>query len=178
MDRLLWIAQDHPGGRLSFCRIFKNLCLRQAGARGGGELEEPGPIGMTHGQAIVVGILEIAGAVGVLVPEDVRPPWVSAAPAACGAGSIADGRLSRHLSRLAPERQHRTCLYFCWRCLSLSAAGRGRWAISTWIGERGLQGLKKITQSFLPGRNRVSSYRLIFTLPSSSLYISIIRATL
>jgi hypothetical protein len=35
-----------------------------------------GRIGMSRFQAALVGLLEVAGAVAVLVPEDVRPPWV------------------------------------------------------------------------------------------------------
>ncbi len=43
---------------------------------------------MTHGQAIVVGIFEIAGAVAVLIPADVWPPWVLLRLACAGLGLL------------------------------------------------------------------------------------------
>ena len=75
MNVLLWIAQILLAGVFlftGFTKIFAYEKLVKAiEARSKG-----GKIGMSRGLAALVGIAEIAGALGVLVPIDVWPPHV------------------------------------------------------------------------------------------------------
>ncbi len=75
MNHLLWIAQVILAGVFlftGFTKIFAyEKLVRAVEAR-----SKSGPIGMTQIQAVLVGILEIAGAVAVLIPTDLWPPWI------------------------------------------------------------------------------------------------------
>ena len=74
MNGLLWIAQLILAGvfllvgvskLVAYEKLVKNLEARS----------KTGPIGMSRGQAAVVGLLEIAGALGVVVPVDLGGPY-------------------------------------------------------------------------------------------------------
>jgi uncharacterized membrane protein YphA (DoxX/SURF4 family) len=75
MNTLLWIAQILLAGIFLFTGFSKIFAYGQVvkvvQARSKAE-----SIGMSHGQAVLVGILEIAGAAGLLVPVDLWPPYV------------------------------------------------------------------------------------------------------
>ncbi|MGA2559229.1 MAG: DoxX family protein [Terracidiphilus sp.] len=75
MNHLLWIAQVILAGVFlftGFTKIFAyEKLVRAVEAR-----SKSGPVGMTQIQAVLVGILEITGAVAVLIPMDVWPPWI------------------------------------------------------------------------------------------------------
>lgn len=57
---------------------------------------------MTHGQAIFVGLLEIAGAVAVLIPTDLWPPWVLLRLACAALGLLMVAAGIYHLRRQEP----------------------------------------------------------------------------
>jgi uncharacterized membrane protein YphA (DoxX/SURF4 family) len=75
MDALLWIVQFLLAGVFVFAGISKVLAydeLKKAvEARSKG-----GKIGMSRGLAAQVGMLEIVGAVGLIVPYDLWPPHI------------------------------------------------------------------------------------------------------
>lgn len=75
MNTLLWIAQIILAGVFLFTGFSKIFAyghvVKVVEARSKG-----GPIGMSRTQAVLVGLVEIAGAAGVLVPVDVWPPHV------------------------------------------------------------------------------------------------------
>jgi uncharacterized membrane protein YphA (DoxX/SURF4 family) len=75
MNDLLWIAQIILAGVFlftGFSKIFAyERLVKAVQAR-----SKRGPVGMSHGQAVIVGLAEIAGAACVLVPTDVWPPHI------------------------------------------------------------------------------------------------------
>ncbi len=75
MNTLLWIAQIILAGvflSVGLSKIFAYQRLVKAvEARSKG-----GKIGMSRAQAALVGLAEMAGAVGVLVPVDPWPPYI------------------------------------------------------------------------------------------------------
>jgi uncharacterized membrane protein YphA (DoxX/SURF4 family) len=75
MNTLLWIAQIILAGVFLFAGFSKIFAYGQV-VKVVEARSKAGPIGMSRGKAVLVGLIEVAGAVGVLVPEDVRPPWV------------------------------------------------------------------------------------------------------
>jgi uncharacterized membrane protein YphA (DoxX/SURF4 family) len=83
MNTLLWIAQILLAGIFLFAGFSKIFAygqvvkVVQAHSKAGG-------FGMSHVQAILVGVLEIAGAAGLLVPVDPWPPYVLLRLAAAG----------------------------------------------------------------------------------------------
>jgi uncharacterized membrane protein YphA (DoxX/SURF4 family) len=83
MNTLLWIAQIILAGVFLFTGFSKIFAYGQVvkvvEARSKG-----GQVGMSRAQAVVVGLVEIAGAAGVLVPMDVWPPDVLLRLAAAG----------------------------------------------------------------------------------------------
>jgi uncharacterized membrane protein YphA (DoxX/SURF4 family) len=83
MNTLLWVAQIILAGVFlftGFSKIFAyGKVVKVVEAR-----SKARPIGMSPGQAILVGLLEIAGAVGLLVPVDLIPPYVLLRAAAAG----------------------------------------------------------------------------------------------
>jgi uncharacterized membrane protein YphA (DoxX/SURF4 family) len=87
MDRLLWIAQVILAGIFLFTGFTKIFAYDKLVRAVETRLKNH-PIRMTHGQAIVVGIFEIAGAVAVLIPADVWPPWVLLRLACAGLGLL------------------------------------------------------------------------------------------
>jgi hypothetical protein len=54
---------------------------------------------MSKGQAALVGLLEVVGAAGVLVPVDVWPPYVFLRLAAAGLGLLMVGTAVYHVRR-------------------------------------------------------------------------------
>jgi hypothetical protein len=74
MNGLLWIAQLILAGVFLLVGVTKIVAYEKLVK----ELEarsKSGPIGMTRGQAAVVGLLEIVGALGVVVPLDLGGPY-------------------------------------------------------------------------------------------------------
>jgi uncharacterized membrane protein YphA (DoxX/SURF4 family) len=75
MNTLLWVAQILLAGVFlftGFSKIFaygKVVKVVQARSKAGN-------IGLSRRQAVLVGLVEIAGAVGLLIPVDVWPPYV------------------------------------------------------------------------------------------------------
>ncbi|MGA2534635.1 MAG: DoxX family protein [Terracidiphilus sp.] len=75
MNELLWIAQIILAGVFLFTGFTKIFAYEKL-VRAVESHSKRGPVGMSRVQAIPVGLLEIAGAAGVLVPVDVWPPHV------------------------------------------------------------------------------------------------------
>lgn len=75
MNTLLWIAQIILAGTFLFTGFSKIIAYEKL-VKVVETRSRAGRIGMSRGQAAMVGLLEIAGAVGVLVPVDVWPPDV------------------------------------------------------------------------------------------------------
>lgn len=75
MNHVLWVAQVILAGVFlftGFTKIFAYEKLVQAvEAR-----SKNRSIGMTQVEAVLVGMVEIVGAVGILIPVDVWPPWI------------------------------------------------------------------------------------------------------
>ena len=74
MNGLLWIAQIILAGVFLFTGLSKIFAYKHL-VKAVEARSKAGRIGMSRGQAALVGLLEAAGAAAVLVPMDVRPPW-------------------------------------------------------------------------------------------------------
>jgi uncharacterized membrane protein YphA (DoxX/SURF4 family) len=98
MNDLLWIAQIILAGVFlftGFSKIFAyEKLVKAVEAR-----SKRGPIHMTRGQAVLVGMVEIAGAAGVLVPVDVWPPYILLRLAAGGLALLMVGAGIYHVRR-------------------------------------------------------------------------------
>ena len=83
MNVLLWIAQILLAGTFLFAGISKILAyeelVKAVEAKSKGSLT-----GMSRLQAAIVGILELIGAAGVLMPVDLWPPYILLRLAAAG----------------------------------------------------------------------------------------------
>ena len=83
MNTLLWIVQITLAGVYLFTGFSKIFAYGQV-VKVVEARSKAGPIGMSRGQAVLVGLVEVAGAVAVLVPVDVWPPYVFLRLAAAG----------------------------------------------------------------------------------------------
>lgn len=83
MNTLLWIAQILLAGVFAFTGVSKILSyeelVKAIEARSKG-----GRIGVTRVQAAIVGVAELMGAVGVVLPIDLWPPYMLLRLAAAG----------------------------------------------------------------------------------------------
>jgi uncharacterized membrane protein YphA (DoxX/SURF4 family) len=75
MNAVLWIAQILLAGVFLFTGASKLLAYDEL-ARRVERRSKGGKIGMTRLQAGIVGLFEITGAVGVILPFDPWPPYV------------------------------------------------------------------------------------------------------
>ncbi len=75
MNTLLWIAQIILAGVFLFTGFSKIFAYGQV-VKVVEARSKAGRIGVSRAQAAMVGLLEIAGAAGVLVPVDLWPPYV------------------------------------------------------------------------------------------------------
>jgi hypothetical protein len=73
MNTLFWIAQILLAGTFLFTGAGKLLAYEKL-VRVVEKRSKGGKIGMSRSQAGIVGVLEIAGAVGVILPFDLWPP--------------------------------------------------------------------------------------------------------
>jgi uncharacterized membrane protein YphA (DoxX/SURF4 family) len=98
MNTLLWIAQIILGGVFLFTGFSKIFAyghvVKVVEARSKGR-----PIGMARVQAALLGLVEVAGAAGVLVPVDLWPPDVLLRLAAAGLGLLMVGAGIYHIRR-------------------------------------------------------------------------------
>jgi uncharacterized membrane protein YphA (DoxX/SURF4 family) len=87
MNGLLWIAQILLAAVFVFTGVSKLLAyeelVKAPELRGKAKR-----VGMSRGLAAVVGLLEIIGAVGVVVPVDLWPPYVLLRAAAAGLAGL------------------------------------------------------------------------------------------
>ncbi|MGD0629036.1 MAG: DoxX family protein [Terracidiphilus sp.] len=75
MNTLLWITQIILAGVFIFTGFSKIFAYGQV-VKVVEARSKAGPIGMSRGQAAMVGLVEIVGAAGMLVPVDVWPPYI------------------------------------------------------------------------------------------------------
>jgi uncharacterized membrane protein YphA (DoxX/SURF4 family) len=98
MNNLLWIAQIILAGMFlftGFSKIFAYARLVKV-------LEarcKSGPVTMSRAQAVLVGLLEVLGAAGVLVPIDLWPPYIFLRLAAGGLALLMVAAGIYHLRR-------------------------------------------------------------------------------
>jgi uncharacterized membrane protein YphA (DoxX/SURF4 family) len=83
MNTLLWIAQILLAGVFLFTGASKLLAYDQL-ARAVEKRSKGGKIGLSRQQAAIVGLVEIVGAVGLIVPVDPWPPYILLRLAAAG----------------------------------------------------------------------------------------------
>jgi uncharacterized membrane protein YphA (DoxX/SURF4 family) len=83
MDGLLWIAQILLAGVFLFTGVSKVLANAEV-LKAVGSSSNGGWIGLSRVQAALIGLLEIVGALGVVVPVDLWPPNVLLRLAAAG----------------------------------------------------------------------------------------------
>jgi uncharacterized membrane protein YphA (DoxX/SURF4 family) len=98
MNTLLWVAQIILAGVFLFAGFSKIFAYGQV-VKVVEARSKAGRVGMSRAQAVVVGLLEIAGAAGVLVPVDVWPPYVFLRLAAGGLGLLMVGTGIYHIRR-------------------------------------------------------------------------------
>ena len=98
MNTLLWIAQIILAGIFLFTGFSKIFAYGQV-VKVVEARSKAGQIGMSRGQAVLVGLVEIAGAAGVLVPIDVWPPDVLLRLAAAGLALLMVAAGIYHLRR-------------------------------------------------------------------------------
>ncbi len=87
MNTLLWIAQIILAGAFLFTGFSKIFAYGQV-VKAVEARSKAGRIGMSRGQAILVGLVEIVGAAGVLAPVDVFPPNILLRLACAGLGLL------------------------------------------------------------------------------------------
>ncbi len=75
MNTLLWIAQIILAGVFLFTGFSKIFAYGQV-VKAVEARSKAGKIGMSRGQATLVGLVEALGAAAVLVPVDMWPPYV------------------------------------------------------------------------------------------------------
>ena len=75
MNALFWIAQILLAGVFLFTGAGKLLAYEQL-VKAVEKRSKNGKVGMSRLQAGFVGLLEIAGAVGVIMPFDLWPPYI------------------------------------------------------------------------------------------------------
>ena len=92
MNALFWIAQILLAGVFLFTGAGKLLAYEQL-VKAVEKRSKNGKVGMSRLQAGFVGLLEIAGAVGVIMPFDLWPPYIllRLAPAALALLMVAAG---------------------------------------------------------------------------------------
>ena len=98
MNTLLWIAQIILAGIFLFTGFSKIFAYGQV-VKVVEARTKAGPIGMSRVQAVLVGLLEIAGAAGLLVPVDVWPPYILTRLAAGGRALLMVGAGIYHIRR-------------------------------------------------------------------------------
>jgi uncharacterized membrane protein YphA (DoxX/SURF4 family) len=98
MNTLLWVAQIILAGVFLFTGFTKIFAYGQV-VKVVEARSKAGRVGMSRGQAVVVGALEIAGAAGVLVPMEVWPPYIFLRLAAAGLALLMVGTGIYHLRR-------------------------------------------------------------------------------
>lgn len=98
MNGLLWIAQILLAAVFVFTGVSKLLAfdkfVKVLEARTKGQ-----PAGIPRGTAAIFGLLEIAGAVGVVMPVDIWPPYILLRAAAAGLALLMVIAGIYHLSR-------------------------------------------------------------------------------
>jgi uncharacterized membrane protein YphA (DoxX/SURF4 family) len=75
MNGLLWIAQIILGGVFLFTGASKLFAYERL-VKTIESRSKSGHIGMSRGQAAIIGLVELMGAVGVVMPVDLRPPYI------------------------------------------------------------------------------------------------------
>ena len=98
MNALFWIAQILLAGVFLFTGAGKLLAYEQL-VKAVEKRSKNGKVGMSRLQAGFVGLLEIAGAVGVIMPFDLWPPYILLRLAAAALALLMVAAGSYHLRR-------------------------------------------------------------------------------
>jgi uncharacterized membrane protein YphA (DoxX/SURF4 family) len=98
MNTLLWITQIILAGVFLFTGFSKIFAFDQV-VKVMEARSKAGKLGMSRGQAALVGLVEIAGAVGVLVPVDVWPPFILLRLATAGLALLMVAAAIYHIRR-------------------------------------------------------------------------------
>jgi uncharacterized membrane protein YphA (DoxX/SURF4 family) len=98
MNTLLWIAQIILAGVFLFTGFSKIFAYGQV-VKVVAARSKAGDIGISRSQAVMVGLLEVVGAAGVLVPVDLIPPYIFLRLAAGGLGLLMVGTGIYHVRR-------------------------------------------------------------------------------
>jgi uncharacterized membrane protein YphA (DoxX/SURF4 family) len=98
MNGLLWIAQIILAGVFLFTGASKLLAYEKL-VKAVEARSKVGNIGMSRVQAAIIGLVEIIGAVGVVVPVDLWPPYVLLRLAAGGLALLMVAAGIYHLRR-------------------------------------------------------------------------------
>lgn len=97
MNGLLWIAQLVLAGIFLIAAAGKLFAYKQVATVV--EKTKGRPVTLTHGEAVLVAIAEIIGAVGVLMPSRIAPPHMVVLAAAAWLGLIMVGAGIYHVLR-------------------------------------------------------------------------------
>jgi uncharacterized membrane protein YphA (DoxX/SURF4 family) len=98
MNNLLWIAQIILAGIFLFTGFTKIFAYDRL-VKAVESRSKAGPVGMSRTQALLVGLLEILGATGLLVPMDLMPPYIFLRLAAAGLALLMVAAGIYHLRR-------------------------------------------------------------------------------
>ncbi|HEY1161220.1 MAG TPA: DoxX family protein [Terracidiphilus sp.] len=98
MNALLWIAQMLLAGVFVFTGVSKILAYEEL-VKAVEDRSKGGRIGMSRGVAAIVGLLELIGAVGVVLPIDPWPPYILLRLAAAGLALLMVAAGIYHLRR-------------------------------------------------------------------------------
>ncbi len=98
MNGLLWIAQILLAGVFFFTGVSKILAYDEL-VKAVEAKSKGGKIGMSRLQAAIVGVAELVGAVGVVIPVDLWPPYVLLRLAAAGLALLMVAAGIYHLRR-------------------------------------------------------------------------------
>lgn len=101
MNTLLWIAQIILAGVFLFTGFSKIFAYEHV-VKAVEARSRAGQVGMSRAQAFFIGLVEIAGAAGVLVPVDLWPPYVLLRLAAAGLALLMVAAGIYHIRRQEP----------------------------------------------------------------------------
>jgi uncharacterized membrane protein YphA (DoxX/SURF4 family) len=98
MNNLLWIVQIILAGVFLFAGFTKIFAYERL-VTAVESRTKAGPVGLSRVQAVLVGLAEILGAAGLLVPVDLMPPYIFLRLAAAGLALLMVAAGIYHLRR-------------------------------------------------------------------------------
>jgi uncharacterized membrane protein len=101
MNYLMWTAQGILAAVFFITGMSKLLAFGRVKSFLGRKLKG-GPIGISSGQGASIGLLEVAGALGILMPESIVPNYMTVILAAAGLGLLMICAATYHFRRKEP----------------------------------------------------------------------------